>query len=235
MHLTYEPLDDATWPGPFTDEDDREFSRFRASWAATLADLDHEVDLAANGGKFHEPAVLEVPYPRNRIYRDGTGIHRDAAAPRHPGVALSFSIEGVGPVRFASDRYRTGNARGYLTGWQANVRGIVLTLEALRGVDRWGAVRREEQYRGWQALGDGSDSTAMGAGSGTTPEDAARALLAFANWPDPDGKVLAALVAGSPGTVARAYRDAARLHHPDAGGNADTFRLVGIARDLLTP
>lgn len=224
MRLTVVPLDDATWPGRFTDDTDREPSRFSASWSKVLADLDREVDLTANGGRFHAPAVLEVPFPPTRIYRDGTGVHADAAAPRHPGVALSFDIDRVGPVRFATDRYRYGGS-GYLPAWKANVRAIVLTLEALRAVDRYGATRHAEQYRGWQALGAG-DPTPMG--SGMTPHEAAD-LLAAAG-----GSLLSPVtLLAHKGAVRDAYRAAARTAHPDNGGDPDEFRRLTEARDLL--
>lgn len=234
MRLTVEPLDDSTWPGVLTPNGDRQPSRFKSSWSTIMAELDREVDLTANGGRYHAQAVLEVPFPRTRIYRDGTGVHADAAAPRHPGVALSFDIDGVGPVRFATDRYRYGGP-GYTRDWQANVRAIVLTLEALRGVDRWGAVRSAQQYRGWQAIGAGDDSpTAMG--SGLTVDAAARLLAdaAAASFGEAWCSAEDLLHADDRADLIRgAYRDAAKRAHPDAGGDPEEFRRLTEARDLL--
>ena len=36
--------------------------------------------------------------------------------------------------------------------WQANLRAIALSLEALRAEDRYGVTRRAEQYKGWAKL-----------------------------------------------------------------------------------
>ena len=47
------------------------------------------------------------------------------------------------PVRIYDDQYDH---------WHANLRGIVLSMEALRGVDRWGATKRKQQYAGFQKL-----------------------------------------------------------------------------------
>lgn len=217
MYLTVVPLDDATWPGPFTVDQDREPSRFSAAWSTVMADLDREVDLTAKAPGWHTPAVLEVPFPKSRLYRDGTGVHADAANARHPGVALSFDIHGVGPVRFACDRYRYGGV-GYLRDWQSNVRAVVLTLEALRAVDRHGAAKTGQQYRGFAELGAG---TPVGAGM---DRDVALGIIAGAiDWS----------VAEVTADLQKACRLAIRSVHPDHGGDRAAFDLVTEARDLL--
>ena len=231
MNLTVVSLDDATWPGPLTGEFSREASSFTASWSDTLGMLDTEVDLTANGGKYHASAVLEVAFPKTKLYADGSGVHANARNPRHPGVTLSFDIVDVGPVRFATDRY---TARGYgdgryLCDWQSNVRAIALTLRALRAVDRYGATRSAEQYRGWAALSDG-EATPLGSGPLTLGE--AAAVLADASG---IGVVPEALIGDLPGIKA-AYREAARqMLDPDLGGSADpaVMALVTRARDAL--
>lgn len=217
MYLTVVPLDDKTWPGPFTPDNERAGSPFRASWDTVLADLDREVDLTASDGRTHTPAVLEVPFSKTRLYADGTGVHRDAANARHPGVALSFDIDDVGPVRFACDQYRYGGP-GRLRDWQSNVRAIVLTLEALRAVDRHGAAKTGQQYRGFAELGAG---TPMGAGM---DRDVAIGVIAGAiEWSADEVRA----------DTAKACRLALRAVHPDHGGDRTAFDLVTEARDLL--
>lgn len=224
MHLKVRTLDDSTWPGPFTPDDLREPTRFSASWNSTLSLLHREVDIAANGGGFHAAAVLEVPFPETRLYRDGSGVHADATHNRHPGVALSFDTETAGPLRFCADRFTYGGS-GYLRDWQSNVRAIALGLEALRSVDRYGIVRKAEQYRGWQALGTGD---AVPLGAGMTPRQAAEVLADAADYGSP------LVLLDDPEAVAAAYRIAARTHHPDRGGSADAFASITTARDVLT-
>lgn len=233
MNLTVRPLDDATWPGPFTADDDREPSRFKASWKSTLDLLGREVDHAVHGRSgarlWHGDAVLEVPFPATRIYKDGTGVHADARAPRHPGVALSFDLPEVGPVRFATDRYKGTGWGQYLPDWQANVRAIALGLEALRSVDRYGITRKAEQYRGWNALGTGDDTpTPMGPGQSMSREDAARLL-----W-ERGGAVGEFNLLRASAHASSLFRVAARIHHPDAGGDPAEFQRIVAARDLLT-
>ena len=229
MPITFRPLDDATWPGEFTPDDARARSQFSTSTDVALWHLQHEVDLTV--GDDDADAVLEVPYPSNRIYRGGTGVHRDAAAPRHPGVALSLTVPDAGPLRFACDRYRSQQWGTYLPHWLANVRAITLTLAALRAVDRHGAVRKAEQYRGWAAIGSG-DATPLGAG-GLTREEAAR-ILADAAGADAAGLGAAVLLL-DPVAAGKAYRLAARRYHPDTGteANGDAFALVARAAEAL--
>lgn len=87
--------------------------------------------------------------------------------------------------------------------WQDNVRAVALGLAALRAVDRYGVTRRGEQYAGWKQLMAGS------AGEGG---DVAR------------GRELIARAGGD-------WRHAARLAHPDHGGEERDFKDVIAARD----
>lgn len=234
MHLTTQPLDDATWPGPLTPDTERKFSRFNASWADTLVALDREVDLTASDGRTHTPAVLEVAFPRTKLYRDGTGVHADARNPRHPGVALSFVIPDVGPFRLCIDRYKGTGGQGYLPSWQANVRAIVNTLEALRTVSRHGGTRTAEQYRGFAALGSG---TPMGAGGIGSDLEAATLLATAANDAFGDEWVTATALLDPAedrvDLIRGAYRDAIRVAHPDAGGDPAVAAMLTEARDRL--
>lgn len=222
--ITFQPLDTATWPGPFTADNDRAPSRFSASWDSTLRLLRDEVAHASDrtGG------VLEVPFPRSRIYRDGGGVHAAAAAPSTDAVAVSFTMPGVGPMRFAVDRYKGTGYGSWLPGWQANVRAIALGLEALRAVDRYGITRRAEQYRGWRALGTG-DESATALGSGMTIMEAATLIAEHTD--DPTGWLPD--VQQDPSFALSLFRDAAKLHHPDQGGNPAVMASIITARDVL--
>lgn len=138
---------------------------------------------------------------------------------RHPGAIVSFESN-HGPLRFSCDRFDAW--RGH--GWRANVRAIALGLEALRKVDRYGIGTGAEQYRGFGAL---PPATPMGAAM--TAETAA-AFVAEAAC-DLDAYDL--LLAGEPEVIRGCYRRAAAVLHPDTGGDADEFRRLIEARDLL--
>ena len=76
-----------------------------------------------------------------RVRSDARPIARQAS-PTERGVALYFNLRGK-PKVFACDRW----AR-----IEHNVRAIAKTIEALRGVDRWGCGTVEKAFTGYQAL-----------------------------------------------------------------------------------
>lgn len=138
MKIEYRPL--STWPsGPRTPAAERVRSPFRASWDATIELLERELWTLGVGE--HDVVVLEAGYTAGDIRRDGLP-RKDARQPTDPGIVVSFEST-HGPLRYACDRYRT-NAD--------NLRAIALSLEALRAVDRWGVLKRGEQYVGNLAL-----------------------------------------------------------------------------------
>lgn len=107
-----------------------------------------------------------------------------------------------------------------MAGWQANVRAIALSLEALRAVDRWGVTSSGEQYRGWSAISATSGEFDM--------DRTQAAYLLSADTAFTPEEILA-----SPDKARSAYRAAALKHHPDKGGNTELFRRLKAAYDLL--
>lgn len=86
-----------------------------------------------------------------------------------------------------------------------NIRAVGLSVAALRGLDRWGS---------------GQMVDAAFAGFAALPETAGgRAWWDVLDVP-PDA---------SRGQIDAAYKDLARRTHPDAGGDADTFRALAAA------
>lgn len=79
-----------------------------------------------------------------------------------------------------------------------NIWAIVKHIEALRGQDRWGVGNIEQAFRGYLALPERSSGSSW--------------------W-----EVLGVPVNASEDQVKEAYRWLARKHHPDAGGDTDTF------------
>lgn len=136
MQLTCRPI--STWPGTFTEV--RVRSPFSAPYAETKRLLERELDYLDATLPVIELAIVEADL---RV----DGMMRANARPAHPGVMVSFG-SCYGPLRYATDRY---------VDWQSNLRAIALGLEALRRVDRYGITKTGEQYRGWQALGTGSE------------------------------------------------------------------------------
>lgn len=219
MRLIARPIDE--WPDRhLTPDSARSFSRFSASWTDTVDILDRELHhLGAS------EAVLQLAITERECRLDGW--IRANAKPEHPGVIISF--ESVhGPLRYWTDEFKWGGS-GHLPGWQANVRAIALGLEALRKVDRYGIARRGEQYRGWNALPPG---TPMPPGK-MTVDEAVEVLIDAGSAIEIRTGEARDLVRTDPTVIGNLYRAAARLHHPDAGGDPAMFRRITEARDLL--
>lgn len=140
MRYSVRPLSDRTWLRPAAA---REWTRFDSAWTKTLALLGREVD-ALHG---HD-VVIEVDVPERGIRQDGQ-LRADAKA-TSPAVVLAFESD-HGPMQYRCDRFvsRWSNQG---PDWQQNVRAIALTLEALRAVNRYGAVDTGQQYAGFKAL-----------------------------------------------------------------------------------
>ena len=185
--------------------------RFRVTWKTIRDHLLNECGLLGAG-----LVVVELVVDPDGVRKDG-GIRANARV-FHPGVKVSFTSE-HGPLAYATDAYEK-QWSGALPGWQANLRAIGLGLESLRAVDRYGITRSGEQYRGWTAI------AAQPAEKTLTADEAVQLLSPYWTGPSAD-------LRRSETAVKAAFRDAARTHHPDAGGNADAFRLISAARDLL--
>jgi hypothetical protein len=172
-----EPL--GPWHRPVTSPR-RSSGVFRAGWDATLRLLiDEAVHLGIKGA-----IALRVDVQDGDVRRDG--MLRARATVGFPGVVVSFQSK-HGPVSFATDAYEQVYA-GDLPGWQANVRAVALSLQALRAVDRYGVTRSGEQYVGWKAISNGDAMSVPEArqfllrvarDSGTTVE------LVDGDWPWP--------------------------------------------------
>lgn len=136
-----------------------------------------------------ERVVMELAITEADLRLDG--LPRASARASHPGVVLSFQ-SAHGPLRYHVDAF---------TSWQANLRAIVLGLESLRRVSRYGMGAAGEQYRGWRALD---------AHAGGEEPQVERGRLIIDRYD----------------TVAAALK----ATHPDRGGNRDDFAAVQAAR-----
>jgi hypothetical protein len=119
-------------------------------------------------------------------------------APKDTGVAVYFERKGKQMV-FACDRWNTV---------KDNMRAVAKTIEAIRGIERWGASEMLE-----------------------------RAFSAFVALPAPGGKPSWRQVLGFPpndpvdrAAIEALYRNRARERHPDAGGSNEAMAELNAAR-----
>lgn len=169
-----------TWPlgWPKTDPTRRDRGTFKTSLYAALEDLKKQTRLL--GGK---DLVLSSNYT--------LGMER----PKDPGVVAYFTWQEL-PVAIPCDRWSL---------IEHNVRAIALTIEAMRGMERWGAKHMiRAMFTGFKALPERTDAGTWFKTLGVTA--------------DADEK-----------TVKEAYRLLAQKHHPDKGGDRDLFHRTQAA------
>lgn len=206
--ITFRPL---SWDRPITPSDARRsHASFRASWSNTQALLDDELDHLDG-----QRVVLQADFREQDLRVDGMP-RANARQPEFPGIKISFDSQ-HGPLVYATDTYAF---------WQHNVRAIALALEALRAVNRYGVTKRAEQYQGWKAIG---------AGPTAHPDGPVFTRGAAAGWLAARGGagISAAEILAHPDIARRAYKRAALRLHPDTGGDAAEFRLLGQVMAVL--
>lgn len=193
--LAFEPL--ADWPYPPVA---RRSSPFRARWIDTTDLLLYEAERLGTA-----LVVIELDLSRTDLRQDGQ-IRANA---RLSSDRVRVSMDTAhGPMRFACDHYDAGTLS-----WQANVRAVALTMQALRAVERYGAVHSAEQYQGFLAL----EAPAAG---GFVSADAAL------GW-------LRERLADGAATPTQLVRRAAKVMHPDVGGSEAEWARLDEARELL--
>lgn len=221
IEVRFRPITETDWPQAVTR--DRQSPQFRSGLQSTLALLD--VELRALDAT---DVVIETGHRKSEIRLDGWP-KADARVPVFPGVVLSFGSK-FGSLRYLTDVFegtqvwRT-EARGgafRLHGWEANLRAIALSLEALRAVDRYGVSRRGEQYRGWNELPSGIP---MGAAAMTIEE--------AASFLEEHGGDARPLADWDPEFLKRLHKAAQVSTHPDNGGDDVTFARVNQAHSIL--
>lgn len=133
-----------------------------------------------------------------RLRNDGLPYSKQAQ-PRDQGVAVYFTYKRQ-PMCFACDRWDR---------IQDNIYAIAMTIEALRGIERWGSGSMVEQaFTGFAALPSPRSESA-----------------------DPWG-VLGIRPGATEAEIDAAYRQKARTAHPDApGGSEEAMQALNVARD----
>jgi hypothetical protein len=176
VSVTAYPL---TWPEGWPRTKVRERARFRTTLAGALKELRTEVRLLA-GEQSARTLVLS------------SNVTLGAEHPADPGVVAYFTYEQK-PVAIPCDR------------WQAvadNAKAIALTINAMRGMERWGAKHMiRAMFQGFAALPAPDDWRAQ-LGHPTTLTEAEAA-----------------------------FRERARSAHPDAGGSHEAMASLNRAID----
>jgi DnaJ domain len=134
-----------------------------------------------------------------RIKRDGMpeAVDWGKVIKGDPGVAVYFKRNGK-EMCFACDRWLHV---------QDNMYAIALTIEALRGIARWGTGdMMEAAFTGFLALPAVGESSAS-------------------DW----WKTLGLTINATVDQARDAYRILAKKHHPDAGGDPELFRRINEA------
>lgn len=179
------------WPAgrPRTPAYQRERANFETTFARSRDDITREVALLTGAStRWGGPEV--VISTNTALRRDGLPL-AGQRNPDDPGVAVYFTYK-KRPMSFACDRWDK---------IEHNMRAIVKTIEALRGITRWGTGDMlEAAFTGFLAL----------------PAPTAR------EW----WGVLGVSPRASDTEVLAAYRRLRSEHHPDRGGDAHRFDEV---------
>lgn len=178
-----------SWPEGWPRRKNAETSSFSTPFVKAREHLFWEVQRM--GGR---AVILSTNIP---LLRDG--MPRANYRPSDPAVAVYFARKGKDAV-FACDKYRTV---------ADNIWAIVKTIEALRGIERWGASEMMERaFSGFARLPDKAVENW-------------RAVLEF----KPQDQVTLDLVESR-------FRQLAKSYHPDMGLNRDPgkFQAINEAR-----
>jgi hypothetical protein len=178
------------WPAGWKRTANRKRGVFRIGFDTARRHLQAEV--ARMGGS---DLIISTDLP---LRRDGLPYASGVAKSGDPGVAVYFRRKGH-EVAFACDQYMH---------IQDNLNAIAKSIEAMRGIERWGASdMMERAFRGFTALPAGGASSASW-----------RATLGIAE----DAKV-------TEQSLTKAFRAAVIKTHPDHGGTTDAFQAVNEA------
>lgn len=168
----------------------RKDAKFRITFAVVRDEIVQEVKRLC-GWRYRDPdIVISTNVP---LRKDGLPL-AGQRAPEDPGVAVYFEYKGK-QVCFACDCWKTV---------ADNMQGICKTIEALRGISRWGTGDMMEAAFTGFALLDAPDS---------------------ANWRATLGIGVGATLADA----REAYRRKAAEHHPDRGGDSQKMSKINAA------
>lgn len=174
------------WPAGWPRNHDPERSRFKATIGAARDGVTRELNLLG---------ATDVVISSNAVLKANGELSARQGRIEDTGVAVYFTLNNQ-PQCIPCDRWLN---------LEDNLRAIELTVEALRGLERWGA--KEIVAAAFQGFA---------------------ALPAFAggeSWWD----VLGVSPHASDVEVTRAFKSLSRTHHPDAGGEVGAFTRINVA------
>lgn len=184
------------WPmqWPRTSEDEREWGALNKMSAGKIRlDLNHELKLLNADNVVISSNVA--------IRRDGLP-YSNQKRPDDPGVVLYFMRNGS-EVCIPCDRWMTVDA---------NLRAIGKTIEAIRGIERWGA-------------GDLVDAAFNGITNKALPANAIVTPYQKRAWYE----VLGVSQDAPKEVIVGAYRALLKVRHPDKGGTNEAFMELQAA------
>lgn len=162
-------------------------ANFRVTFGRSVQDVVREVSLLGGSALIVSSNIA--------LRRDGLP-YANTAEPADRGVAVYFTYKRKA-MCFACDRWLSVGD---------NVRAIAKTIEALRGIERWGSGEMIQQaFTGFLAL----------------------------PMPEQPFQVLGVSAAATRAEVEAAHRRLAMEHHPDRGGDSEKMARINAARDQL--
>lgn len=175
------------WPEGWKRTLNPELSRFKTGFGAARVKLSAEIQRMGGTG-----VIISTNVP---LRNDGMP-RASAPEPRDAGVAVYFRYKGKDMV-FACDKFRYS---------RENIYAIAMTIDALRGIERWGASdMMERAFSGFKAL---ESSTGR-------------------EW----WQVLNVSQNSSKEIIDASFRVMLRKCHPDAGGSHEAMTELNQARD----
>jgi hypothetical protein len=188
------------WPEnrPRTQAWNRERARFDMSFARARDEIVRQIELMCGKYPLAQRETGLIISTNIALRRDGLPL-ASQRQPEDPGVAVYFTYK-KRPMCFACDRWQKV---------EDNMQAIAKTIDALRGIARWGTGdMMEAAFTGFTALPAPGKTTARGW----------REVLGFPAHANP-----------SAAEVEREYKQRRSKAHPDHGGNEAEFNAVQIA------
>lgn len=184
MNIQQYPLQ---WPMGWTRKERPQMSRFQTTLADASAALVRELRLMG---------AQQVVISSNLMVRQDGLPYAKQRRPDDAGVAVYFIKDG-NPMCIPCD---------WWTDVEDNVQAIRLTVEALRGIERWGTKEMmNAAFTGFKALPASSE---------VVLEEAWWQILGL---DDPNVDMV---------QLSRAYKEKLHIAHPDKGGTAEEFQKV---------
>jgi len=186
------------WPAGWPRATSRVWGQFKGTIDAARWELLKEIDLLVLGPDTRLYTVRQhVVISTNKPLRKDGELHAGSPEPADPGVAVYFT-RNKKPVCLACDKYDRV--------WK-NIRALAKTIEALRGIERWGSTQLLD-----------------------------RAFTGFAALPERTGPDVWELLGLAPdadeAAILKAYRERAQTAHPDKGGTHEAFDALTKCKDI---